>query len=558
MFRDRLGRWSWGRTAILTVVVATIGIIDAAALPKISTGSEVGLGSGRDGKRPGFKVLESLQFLPSLVISAEIEPGSAGEVELAVLRMPALSAARFDSKPGSTFDVEPAEAAVPTGRRSPSSSTARLETDPGSALKAELAELRALVNLQRQQVEAQQKQIEEQRTRLEALETTTSNLETITLSLYDSAPKPAHYQPAVAGGVPYGTGSEAYTRRSYTGYNRGTGAIQPAVVRTETRSAQTQEGQAGAPGAQQKPTVDVQMPAIAEQTTALLKAGTLVVEPSVEYNTTTLNRVILEGFTVIPAITVGSIDIREVDRDVLVGAATVRVGVTDLFELGARVPYVYRGDSTTTRPIGTGASADITTEVSGNGLGDVEFSGHYQVLSGNGWPFVILNGRVKAPTGKDPFDVSLDANGLETELPTGTGFWGLEPGATVLFPSDPVVFFASASYLFNLPGTKTLQTTGASVDVDPGDAARFSFGMGFAINERASFSLGYEHSFVFESEVDGTEVVGSDLQVGSLLIGGSYRASEDTTVNMSVGVGATKEAPDVSLTLRIPTNFVIF
>lgn len=529
MFRGRLGRWSSGRTVIQTVVVAAMVIIIAAMSPRISTGFEAGLGAGRDGKRSGFKVLEGLQFLPSLAIGAEIEPGSADEVDFAELRMPALSAAPP-------------------------------ETDPSSAFKAELAELRALVNLQRQQVEAQQKQIVAQRARLEAIETTTSNLETITLGLYDSAPKSAQYQPAVASGGPYGAGSEAYTRngRSYAGYDGGTGAIQPAVVRTGSQSAQAQEGQAGAPGAQQKATVDVQIPAIAEQTTALLKAGTLVVQPSIEYNTTTLNRVVLEGFTVIPAITIGSIDIREVDRDVLVGAATVRVGVTDLIELGARVPFVYRDDSTTTRPIGTGASADITTNVSGNGLGDVEFSGHLQVLSGNGWPFVILNGRVKVPTGKDPFDVSLDANGLETELPTGTGFWGLEPGVTVLFSSDPVVFFGSASYLFNLPGTKTLQTTGASIDVDPGDAARFSFGMGFAINESASFSLGYEHSFVFESEVDGAEVVGSSLQVGSLLIGGSYRVSENTTVNLSVGVGATKEAPDVSLSLRIPTNFEIF
>ncbi len=502
MFRGRLRRCSLGQTVKLVLVVTAIVIVNAATLPKTSTGFEVGVGSGLAGKRSGFEVLEGLKFLPSLAIGAAVEPGPAGEVELAVLQMPAVSAARLDSRPDSAF-------------------------------VAELAELRALVNLQRQQVEAQQKQIEEQRARLEAIETTTSNLETITLSLYDLTPKTAQYQPIVAGSASYGAGSEAYTRngRSGAGYNGGTGAIQPAVMRIETQTAQTQEVQPGAPGAQQKAAIPIHIPAIAEQATALLKAGTLVVEPSIAYNTTTLNRVILEGFTVIPAITIGSIDIREVDRDVLVGAATVRVGVTDLIELGAKVPYVYRDDSTTTRPIGTGASADVTTSVSGNGLGDVEFSGHFQVLSGNGWPFVILNGRVRAPTGKDPFDVSLDANGLETELPTGTGFWGLEPGVTMLFSSDPVVFFGSASYLFNLPGTKTLQTTGASLDVDPGDAARFSFGLGFAINDRASFSLGYEHSFVFESKVDGAEVNGSDLQVGSLLIGGSYRVSENTTVN---------------------------
>ncbi len=317
-------------------------------------------------------------------------------------------------------------------------------------------------------------------------------------------------------------------------------------------------GAAGAPGRRIKPAETLQIPAIAERATALIKKGTLIVEPSIEYNTTTLNRVVLEGFTVIPAITIGSIDIREVDRDVLVGAATFRYGITDILEVDVRVPYVYRQDSTTTRPIGTGASEDVTTDVTGMGLGDIELAAHYQVLAGNAWPFVILNGRVKTRTGKDPFKVGLDANGLETELPTGTGFWGLEPGVTVLFPSDPVVFFGTVSYLFNLSATKTLQDTGASVDVDPGDAARFSFGMGFSINEQASFSLGYEHSFVFKSKVDGVDVGGSDLQVGSLLVGVSYRVTDNTTVNVSVGIGATEEAPDVSLRLRVPTSWDIF
>jgi hypothetical protein len=328
--------------------------------------------------------------------------------------------------------------------------------------------------------------------------------------------------------------------------------------RTAEEKKQEAPGPAGAPGRRIKPAEKLQIPAIAERATALTKQGTLVVEPSIEFNTTTLNRVILEGFTVIPAITVGTIDIREVDRDVLIGAATLRYGITDLLEVDVKVPYVYRQDSTTARPVGTGASEDITTEVTGDGLGDIELAAHYQVAAGNGWPFVILNGRVKTPTGNGPFEVGLDANGLETELPTGTGFWGFEPGVTVLFPSDPVVFFGTVSYLFNLSDNKTLQTTGASVDVDPGDAARFSFGMGFSINEKASFSLGYEHSFVFKSKVDGVDIGGTDLQVGSFLVGASYRVTDDTTMNVSVGIGATEEAPDVSLRLRVPMSWEVF
>jgi hypothetical protein len=38
-----------------------------------------------------------------------------------------------------------------------------------------------------------------------------------------------------------------------------------------------------------------------------------------------------------------------------------------------------------------------------------------------------------------------------------------------------------------------------------------------------------------------------------LLIGGGYRLSDRTFVNFVVGVGATREAPDLQVTLRIPT-----
>lgn len=419
-------------------------------------------------------------------------------------------------------------------------------------LQFEVEELKKLIELQRQQIEAQERQIEEQQRRLSNLESTTSNLKAMTFSLYESSgqAEAGSASPRVAA---YGAGSEGYT---YNGYIAG---VQPAVARQDPQSAQAEEGQAGAPGGQTAPKREVQVPAVAERTTALTREGRLIFEPSIEYNTSSLNRVILEGFTVIPAITVGSIDIREVDRDVTTAAASFRYGITDVLEAGVRVPYVYREDSTTTRPIGTGASSDVTTSVTGDGLGDVEFSLHYQLLEGgNRRPYVILNGQVKAPTGEDPFDVPLDANGLERELPTGTGFWGLEPGVTVLYPSDPVVFFGSASYLLNVAEDKTLQNSGTKVEVDPGDAYRFSLGMGFAINEQASFSLGYEHSFVSESEVDGAEIGGSDLQVGSLLVGGSYRVSDDTTVSLTVGVGATEEAPDVSLGLRVPIGWQIY
>lgn len=295
-----------------------------------------------------------------------------------------------------------------------------------------------------------------------------------------------------------------------------------------------------------------EIPAISDVTGVLTPKGTLILEPSFEYAHTSINRVILEGFTVIPAITIGSIDIRQVDRDVLSAALTARYGLTDRIEFDVKVPYVYRHDSTTARAIGTGADADTVTNVDGYGLGDVEMGLHFQLNEGlGGSPFYVFNVRGKANTGRDPFEVPLDANGLETELPTGTGFWGVEPSLTVMFPSDPAVFFGNLGYLWNIER----DVGGGFGTIDPGDAIRFSFGMGYGINERSSYSIGYEHSIVLKSEQDDVAIDGTDLQVGSLLLGWSYKVNDRTSYNLTLGLGATDEAPDARIELRIPIRF---
>ncbi len=307
----------------------------------------------------------------------------------------------------------------------------------------------------------------------------------------------------------------------------------------------------------------IEVPSISQFTGVLTPKGTLILEPQFEYSTWSLNRVILEGYTVIPAITVGSIDIRQVDRNMATAALTARYGVTDRFEVDVRVPYVYRYDSTTARPAGTGADQDAYTDVEGAGLGDVEFGLHYQLNSPrSGGAFYVANLRGRAPTGEDPFEVPIDlATGLETELPTGTGFWSVEPSITVLFPSDPAVFFANFGYLWNIErDVRTINplTSAPYGKIDPGDAARVSFGMGYGINERASFSIGYEHNYVFKSKQDDVDIDGTDLQVGSLLFGVSYRVSERVSYNLNVSLGATDEAPDARIQLRIPIRFNLF
>ena len=327
----------------------------------------------------------------------------------------------------------------------------------------------------------------------------------------------------------------------------------------------------------QAPTRDGRPPEVAplfEQPGVLTPKGKYILEPSLQYGYSSSNRVALVGYTVIPALLIGLVDVREVKRNTFTAALSGRFGITNRFELEARLPYVYRSDSTVNRPIGQGAASDQVFETSGHALGDIELGARYQLNDGGvDKPFYIGGLRFKSRTGKDPFEVVTDCvtrcigdtnvgrTGLPQELPTGSGFYSLQPGLTVLFPSDPAVFFGSVSYLHNFKRTDVSRKVLAGGEeflgtIDPGDVLGFNFGMGLALNEKSSFSIGYDHNSVGRTRQNGEAVAGSvRTQLATLLLGYSYRLNEKTSLSVSVGAGLTRDTPDVSLTVRLPMTF---
>jgi outer membrane protein assembly factor BamA len=148
--------------------------------------------------------------------------------------------------------------------------------------------------------------------------------------------------------------------------------------------------------------------------------------------------------------------------------------------------------------------------------------------------------------------------GLQTELPTGSGFYTLQPSLTALFPSDPAVFFGSVSYQYNFKRTGVVQKRSDGPDqeigeVQAGGVFGFNLGMGLAINDRASFSLGYDHQSVAKPKINGSAPANAvRVQLGQLLVGYSYRLSDKQSVNFSLGAGLTRDTPDLTLSLRVP------
>jgi hypothetical protein len=191
-------------------------------------------------------------------------------------------------------------------------------------------------------------------------------------------------------------------------------------------------------------------------------------------------------------------------------------------------------------------------------------------------PDVVGFVRGKAPTGHDPFGVSLievaGSQGnlkIPARLSTGTGVWGAAAGVSVLKTIDPMVVFGSVAYFHNfkrhfpdLDGALGKQPGSAQI----ADAIQYGFGVAFALNDQSSLNASFTQRFVNHSKLlfdsaDPTKkpvwqtVVGSQANVGLLNLGATFSLTHHLTLITNLGVGVTQDAPDMNLAVRLPYQF---
>lgn len=286
----------------------------------------------------------------------------------------------------------------------------------------------------------------------------------------------------------------------------------------------------------------------------LVGNGNFMWEASLSYSYNDNNRVFLDGYSFIPALVVGLIDIRQIKRHSFIGSVSTRYGLTDRWELEVKVPYVRRDDTQRSRPVSVGVSEDDVFEADGEGLGDVQVSTRYQLNEAGHGVIYVANLVASFPTGKSPFEVefvqSTPGAVFPTELPTGSGYLSIQPGLSAIYPTDPGVFFGNFNYAYN-DKTDDAETG----EVDAGDGIGASFGLGVSLNARTSMSLSYSHKHVMESKINDEKIDGSELDIGQLIVGYSFRYTAQTNINMSLAVGVTDDAQDVRLNLRVQSPF---
>ena len=409
------------------------------------------------------------------------------------------------------------------------------------------------------QAKALKAQLNEQAKRMETLRKQLADADAKLLAMQKSMGIDVPPQPAVA------AAAQAKSKDAQPTQVAQAAPVAPAAPAPRTGTVSQEPAQVG-----ESPPQRVQQVAqIFEQPGVLKPKGQFSFETGVQYAYSSSNRVSIVGYTIIPALTIGLIDVREVRRNTFTANVTGRWGVTNRMELEAKVPYVYRSDDQLTRPLNLGAGRDDLYNSTGHGLGDVEATARYQFNETSvDKPVYIGSLRFKSRTGKDPFEVLTDTtqapelitNRVETELPTGSGFYTLQPGITMLYPTDPAVFFGGLNYQYNFARSNvTMNTTQGQInlgEVDPGDVIGYNFGMGLALNERSSFSLGYDGASVGKTKINGQDAINAArLQLGTLLLGYSQRLTNATSLGLTVGVGVTRDTPDVTLGLRLPMAF---
>jgi hypothetical protein len=324
-----------------------------------------------------------------------------------------------------------------------------------------------------------------------------------------------------------------------------------------------------APSAQQQ-TVGASLGApkanIAERTQAvpqgqgvLTPAGRTTIQSSLTYIRSQNDRLVFAGIELVPGLQIGSIQASTADRSAVIDALTIWHGFSSRLEGEITIPALFRNDSIHLAQVRNGTVTE-GFDLSRHAIGDIEGALRYQLNAPTkpDEPIFVAGLRVKSNTGVSPFSITYDEFGIAQGLATGSGFWGVQPGLTMLLPSDPVVIYAGVSYLYQIPRNINRTVGGTLIGrVTPGGTASANVGFGFSINPRFSFSLGYSHSYIFptSTELNGSRQRSTSSTVGALDFGLSYRLSARSSVNLAFQFGVTQDAPNDSITVRIPFTF---
>lgn len=295
-------------------------------------------------------------------------------------------------------------------------------------------------------------------------------------------------------------------------------------------------------------------------------------ETGLTYSRYDRKQLTLSGFLALDAIFLGDINVDTVKSDIWTLDVTGRYTLSDRLQVDLNAPFMYR--NTVYQSAGTGfATTDYSDKklTLGPKLGDISAGVYYQLVKESPTnPDIVMNVRLKAPTGSDPYGIKVEQVGSNTnlkvpkELPSGNGLWSASAGLSFVKTLDPAIVFANVSYFHNFRRHFSDISSDANVvtsgEIELGDSIQYGLGTAFALNERMSLSMSYTQRFTAKSRTkadggDWSTITGSDANAAMLNFGSTYATSDRQSVVVNIGAGLTPDAPNATVGVKLLNSF---
>lgn len=295
-------------------------------------------------------------------------------------------------------------------------------------------------------------------------------------------------------------------------------------------------------------------------------------ETGLTYSRYDRKQLALNGFLALDAIFLGNLNVDTVKSDIWTLDVTGRYTLSDRLQVDLNAPFLYRDTTYQSSGVGFASTAYSEKELTlGPKLGDISAGVYYQLAKETQTsPDMVMNVRLKAPTGSDPYGIKVEQVGDNTnlivpkELPSGNGVWSASAGLSFVKTLDPAIVFANVSYFHNFRRHfSDISSDAAQVipgDIELGNSFQYGLGTAFALNERMSLSLSYTQRFTAKSrtKADGQDwqtITGSDANAAVLNFGSTYAMSDKQSVVVNVGAGLTPDAPNATVGVKLITNY---
>lgn len=209
------------------------------------------------------------------------------------------------------------------------------------------------------------------------------------------------------------------------------------------------------------------------------------------------------------------------------------------------------------------AKSDLLKDTTTVGLGDIAFGARWEPFPlERGKMPLILNGSLSTKTGDSPYEINPNR-----DLSTGKGYYSIGGGVSTRKFIDPIVLFGSGSLSYGFKESDLNQRRGSRIldEYSPGISGGLSLGFAYSLNYDVSLTMSYQQSFATGSEFAFRQLdpnkaqefsKPADQTSSSLGISLGVRVSPKTIVNTSLGFGLTEDAPDVSLGMSFPLDFL--